>query len=639
VTTGGIERRLAGLRIAGSRDRVLYAVLLAATAALYYGGAKLGLALSVANGVITPVWAPTGIALAALVLFGRRLWPAVLVAAFIANATTGASIPVAFFIAIGNTLEAVVGSELLARARFRPSLERVRDVVAFVVLGAALSTAVSATNGVTTLWIAGDLSRSYGSSWVLWWSGDAMGDLLVASLLFVLVSTPWRRVLAPGRRLEAAGLLAALIGLSSFVFLAGYWRYPHLLFPLFILATLRFGQVGAVVSSFVVGATAIAGAVAGDTPLGHASPTHIVQILEGLLAATTISVLFLGAVLAERGEATERLAEAQEVARLGSWQWDIDADRIAWSDELYRLYGLEPQSVDIDFDTFIGLVHPDDRALVQRGVEKASAGGRPFALEHRTVTRDGRMLWLHARGRVVLDANGKAVRMLGTAQDVTDRKQVDELRDTILSAVSHELRTPLTSIVGFALTLKERALDTEMREHLLENLTEQARKLESLLSDLLDLDRLRRGFVRPHFVQTDLAQLVERVVTGHAADIAVRTEPATVAVDPAKVERIVDNLIANAVRHTPVGTKVEVSVVVQDGGVLIGVDDDGPGVASHERASIFEPFRRGSGVGATAGTGVGLSLVAQFVALHDGRVWVEENATGGAGFRVFLPGR
>jgi len=229
--------------------------------------------------------------------------------------------------------------------------------------------------------------------------------------------------------------------------------------------------------------------------------------------------------------------------------------------------------------------------------------------------------------------------MLGTSQDVTERKQVDELRDTILSAVSHELRTPLTSIVGFALTLKERALDSEMRESLLENLTVQARKLEHLLSDLLDLDRLRRGFVRPTFVETDLAQLVERVVAGHAGDITLRAESARARVDPAKIERIVDNLIANAIRHTPQGTRVEVSVEPQDGGVLIGVDDDGPGVASHERAAIFEPFRRGADAGGTAGTGVGLSLVAQFVALHDGRVWVDENPGGGAGFRVYLPGR
>src|SRR5438105_8000148 len=146
-------------------------VAAAAVTGLYIGAAKLGLDLSVAHGVITPVWAPTGIALAALVLYGPRLWPAILVGAFLANATSGASIPVALVISIGNTLEAVVGRWLLARVRFGPALDRVRDVLALVVLGAAGSTALSATNGVTTLWVTHNLANSYGSSWFLWWVG------------------------------------------------------------------------------------------------------------------------------------------------------------------------------------------------------------------------------------------------------------------------------------------------------------------------------------------------------------------------------------------------------------------------------------------------------------------------------------
>jgi integral membrane sensor domain MASE1 len=209
VATGVIEAQPAVERTA-ARARLIHVARFGAVVGVYYGAAKLGLDLSVAHGVITPVWAPTGIALAALVLFGPRLWPAVLVAAFVANATTGASVPVALAISVGNTLEAVVGRELLARVRFRPSLERVRDVLALVVLGATVSTAVSATNGVTTLWIAGDLSRSYGSSWLLWWSGDAMGDLLVASLLLVLVSAPLPCIFPPKRRLEAAAQFVAL---------------------------------------------------------------------------------------------------------------------------------------------------------------------------------------------------------------------------------------------------------------------------------------------------------------------------------------------------------------------------------------------------------------------------------------------
>jgi PAS domain S-box-containing protein len=633
-----IDPQLALDRPAAARARAVLAARMLVVGGVYYGAAKLGLNLSVAHGLITPVWAPTGIALAALVLYGPRLWPAVLVAAFLANATSGASVPVALAISVGNTLEAVVGRWLLVRFSFRPALDRVQDVFALVVGGAAVSTAVSATNGVTTLWIAHDLTSSYGSSWLLWWVGDSMGDLIVASLLFVLAAVPLRRA----RSAEAGALLAVLVGLSCFVFLAGYWRYPHLLFPLFIWATLRFGQLGATSSSFVVASIAITGAVDGDTPLAHASGTNVVLILEGLLAGVAVSVLLLGAVLAERAGAEAALAEAQRLARVGNWQWETATGKLRWSDELYRLYGLDPRRTKLDYDTYLSLIHPDDRALARGVIDEAYRSRSAFSFQHRVLLPDGRTRWLHGRGRVLTDADSRPVGMHGTSQDVTEHKQVDELRDTILATVSHELRTPLTSIVGFALTLKERTLDPAVRASLLDTLVAQSQKLERMLGQLLDLDRLRHGLVRPAFVETDLVQLVRRVVSdnaGSAHPIELHAEPASAKVDPAKVERIVDNLIANAIRHTPPRTTIDVRVEAADGGVVIAVDDAGAGVALHERTVIFEPFRRGEQSASTSGTGIGLALVAQFAALHGGRAWVEDSPRGGAGFRVFLPQR
>jgi signal transduction histidine kinase len=234
------------------------------------------------------------------------------------------------------------------------------------------------------------------------------------------------------------------------------------------------------------------------------------------------------------------------------------------------------------------------------------------------------------------------VRMLGTAQDITERRQIDELRDSILSAVSHELRTPLTSILGFAITLREKGglVAEETRREMIDHLARQAKKLDSLLSDLLDLDRLRHGFVRPSFRATDIGRLVTQVASGHVSDtheIDVRVVSAVAEVDAPKVERIVDNLLANAVSHTPPGTGVSVRVETGRDGVLIAVDDSGPGVAEEYREAIFEIFNRGEDHDGTPGTGIGLSLVAQFTALHGGRAWVEPSPAGGASFRVFLP--
>ena len=629
-------------------ERLRYAILSAALFVAYVVAAKIGIELEVAEGLITPVWAPTGLALAALVLYGRGLWPAVALGAFVGNATSGASIPEAAFISVGNTLEAVLAATLLLRFDFSPALHRVRDVFALITT-AAVAPVVAATNGVTTLVISGDVDRAdFGSAWLLWWVGDAMGALVVAPVMLVLAQRPWRELDAR-RSIEAAVLLAALIALSAVVFLGGLWRYPHLLFPLLIWAALRFRQLGATVASFVFSAFAVAGAVQGTTPIETGNATQVVQILEGITAVVAVSLLLLAAVLAElRGAGRElarahaRLDEAQELAHIGSWEWDIPGDKVTWSNELYRLWGIEPGAGNLTYDWYLSMVHPDDRERARRIIDRAFSEGAPFSLEHRLEQPDGAVRWIHGRGRVITDESGEPVRMLGTAQDITERKRIDELRDSILSTISHELRTPLTAIIGFSITLKERGLRIaeETREEMIASLATQARKLDRLLSDLLDVDRLRRGFVQPSFRETDIGALVEHVASGYAApthQIEVQASPIVAEVDAPKVERIVDNLLANAVNHTPPGTSILVGVAAADGGALITVDDDGPGVAAAEREAIFGIFTRGSGDSYVPGTGIGLSLVSQFAELHGGRVWVEESSSGGASFRVFLP--
>jgi PAS domain S-box-containing protein len=625
----------------------LYPLLLSGFAGLYIGAAKLGIELPVAHGVVTPVWAPTGIALAALVLFGPSLWPAVAIGALVANATSGVSLPVAAGISVGNTLEAVVGAALLRRVDFRASLDRVRDVAALVLLAAAASTVIAATNGVTMLRVSGNLSDSYGSSWFLWWSGDAMGDLVAAPLLLVWLSAPFWK---PRRAelLEGLALLALLASLSWFVFLHGYWHYPHLLFPLLVWASLRMYQRGAVTSSFVVAAFAIAGAVHGSTPLGGSSMTEVVQIEEGLLAAVIVSLLILGAVLSERAAAESALqrervifADAQEVAHIGSWEWNIAENRITWSDELFRLYGLEPVP-EVVHGAYFEHIHPEDRERVNETVARALVDSAPFSFEHRVVWTNGTVRWIHAQGHVVVDAAGDPVRMVGTSQDITETKRLHELRENILATVSHELRTPLTSILGFAQTLKERGadLDEGTRAEMVRHLVEQAKRLQRLLSDLLDLDRMRHGVLAPRFHPTDVGALVVNVAARHAEEghlIDLHAAAIVADVDAAKVERIVENLLSNAVKHTPLGTDVLARVERDGAFVLIAVDDRGRGVRKDERKAVFELFNRGDSYGGVPGAGIGLSLVAQFAAVHGGHAWVEDRPGGGASFRVQLP--
>jgi PAS domain S-box-containing protein len=591
--------------------------------------------------VITPVWPATGIALAALLLLGPRYWPAVALGAFISNVTSGVSADIAAAISVGNTLEALAGVYLLRRVEFRPSLERVSDIAWLTLLAGFVSTAISATNGVSTLALAGSSAASpYGSAWVLWWLGDAMGDLLVAPVL--LIAATRRPRFARTRALEAVGLLALLGGTSAAIFFGGWWRYPYPVFPLLVLATLRFRQLGAAAGCLVVAGIAIAGVVAGHTPLG-ADATTTVQILQSLFAFAAVSLLVLGVTLSEREQANASLAEAQEIAHLGSWEWEIGADRVTWSRELYRIFGVDPRNGPLTFAQYLARIHPSDRDAIRAEIERALATPQQFEVLHRVVLDDGVERIVSGRGRVVVDAAGGPVRLVGTAQDVTDRHRVEEVRDNILSAVAHELRTPLTSVLGFALTLSERPeiKDGTTRREMTRLLVTQARRLEHLLADLLDVDRLRHGLVHASLERTDVAALVERAVAATEApdgrEVEVRTTPLVADVDPGKLERIVDNLVTNALKHTPAGTKVLVSLGTDAHSLLLRVDDAGPGVADEQKRSIFEPFVRASAVSGVPGTGVGLALVAQFAALLGGRAWVEDRSGGGASVRVSLP--
>lgn len=235
-------------------------------------------------------------------------------------------------------------------------------------------------------------------------------------------------------------------------------------------------------------------------------------------------------------------------------------------------------------------------------------------------------------------------RALAMERDAAHRlRELDEMKNMFLQAVSHDLRTPLTAIIGLSHTLEQRHadLDEDEARRFAARISSNARRLRGIVENLLDLDRLKRGITTPKLDSVDLVTLVGRMLREselvEPARLHTELRPAIVWADAAKVERIVENLLANAVRHTPASTSVWVSVRPVDGGAQILVEDDGPGVAAELREAIFEPFRQGSESAASPGVGVGLALVRRLAELHGGRAWVEERPGGGASFRVFLP--
>jgi signal transduction histidine kinase len=277
---------------------------------VYVVSARLGLMMGAVSGFATLVWPPTGIAMAALLLRGLRLWPAVMLGAIVANIWAGAPFWVALGIGLGNTLEAVLAVYLLTRlVHFHVGLDRLVDVVALVALAAALSTIASATIGVLTL-TAGGIAKPghFGETWRAWWLGDALGDLVVAPV--VLTWSSLRPSTLPSRRMvEALGLAIFTAGMSYFIFVLGSpldpdpFRQAYMLFPVLIWAAIRFGPKAVAGTILLVSVIAIWGTFLEHGPFVRETLDQSLSGLQAFMAVATVTTLVLSAALAERKEA------------------------------------------------------------------------------------------------------------------------------------------------------------------------------------------------------------------------------------------------------------------------------------------------------------------------------------------------
>jgi PAS domain S-box-containing protein len=315
-------------------------------------------------------------------------------------------------------------------------------------------------------------------------------------------------------------------------------------------------------------------------------------------------------------------------------------------------YGAEACSVPNFWKT---LLHPADRDRVLAEDERTDRTLEPWRSTYRMVARDGHTIWVRDEAVMVYDDSGEPRCWQGITFNITDRTMaqleatrrlaaLDALKNTLLTAVSHELRTPLAAILGTSLTL-ERAggrLSEEASAELLQGLSASARKLDRLLTNLLDLEQLGWGTIPLNRRPTEIAALLHQVAARWRSDTPwpqVCAASATVWLDPDKVERIVEELLANTARHTPKGTPVWVRAERQGTGLLLAVEDAGPGVPSAMRTPVFEHFRHDTSASAYApGLGIGLSLVLRLAELHGGTAWVEDRPGGGSSFQVTLPG-
>lgn len=768
----------------------------------YFAGAKLGLVLSDPVTKITLVWPATGIAVAGLLHWGNRYWLAVYLAALTVEKSLGHPWGSSASIAIGNTLAPLLTAHLLRSNNFDSHFDRRRDGWIFW-LAAAVGMLLSGAGGALCLCLGGNIPWSaFGAAFTDWWLGDTSGVLLVGPLLLIATHPTLKTIRQSP--LEFLALGASIVLASWILFMqpakdhAGEHSLAFLAMPLIVWGAMRFGPLGAAFSSLFISSLA---ALATARALG---PFYGADIHEGrfLLWMFITSTAFLGLMIitlqAERRQAEEEMLRSQqllsrmgEIARLGGWSLDLSSQKLAWSEEVYRIHEVAP-TVTPTVDNAINFYAPEARPVIRAKVEEAASKGTPWDVElpfitatgkhiwvralgtaekkdgkvlrlhgafqditarkgaemalresetrfrqlaehirevfwmangedgsllyvspgyeevwgrtceslyqspgtwleavhpedrervrfasktrqtlgtydeeYRVIQPDGQIRWVHDRAFPIRDTSGKVYRVVGVADDITERRELEEqFRQSqkmeaigqLAGGVAHDFNNILTVIEGNASLLADEDFPTSKQESL-----DFARQIVRASKRAADLTRQLLLFGRKQLMQpanmeinevvSSMTKMLERILGEHiklqeelAADLPL------IHADSGMVEQIILNLAVNSRDAMPSGGRLTIKTsqaeiderhALQHSGaspgvyVCLSVKDTGCGIASQHLPHIFEPFFTTKEIG--KGSGLGLATVYGIVKQHRGWVTVESELNKGAIFQIYFP--
>jgi PAS domain S-box-containing protein len=374
----------------------------------------------------------------------------------------------------------------------------------------------------------------------------------------------------------------------------------------------------------------------------------------------------------EVAKRTARLTEAQRIARLGNWEWSIADNSLDWSDEIYRIFDLDPQQFDVTYDTYLSFVHPADRPELEACVRESMAHGLPYSLDYRILLPDGAVRYVHERAEVLHDKQGRATVMWGTMHDITAQKMAEEnirklneeleskvqertrqlvdaqdelvrkeklaVLGQVAGSVGHELRNPLgvmSNAVYFLQTVLAES-DETTREYLNIIKTEIANS-ERIVSDLLDSVRTKP----PHLETVGVAELVAQTLgkcdvppqVNVVLDIPATLPP--LRVDALQIHQVLRNLISNGIEAMPQGGALHIRAAANEvaKNIVISVSDSGVGMTAEQQAKLFQPLFTTK----ARGIGLGLVVVKNLTQANGGKIEVQSEAGKGTVFSVTLP--
>lgn len=646
-------------------------LVMAAVAAAYFVAAKFGLMLANTTQQVTAVWPPSGIALVALLLLGRQVWPGVFLGAWLVNATLELSWMTAAGIALGNTLGSLIGAILLHRlVKFDNAFTRLRDVFGLLLGGALLPMLLTASNGVANLALAGIIPWSaYFSVWWVWWVGDSMGVLLFTPFLLAWIAQP--RITWRGWRLvEFCALFLGLVAASHFVFTgsAGY-QIQYVVFPFIIWSALRFGQRETSAAVLLLCGYAIWGAVdnLGSFVLENMDQSLI--FLEIFMAVAATTSLVLGAVIGERKQAEMQLlragAEMEERVRertadlmrayaslslselrfrtlmenmqVGLVVQDNKAEILLFNSRALALLGLSANQLlgKTSFDSNWRVIHEDGSPFpaVDHPLPQAIATCVPVRNVVMGVYRPSTQewVWLLVDAEPQLSDDGTVREVICTFSEITERKQAQEVqqallqeKEALLKEVHHRVKNNLQVITSL-LRLESGSSGHPDIKAVLGDMQGRIRAMAMLHETLY-----RNGTFATVDLGSYLKQLASqsfRALMAGAESVKLRLDlnSVTISMDQATpCGIIVNELISNCLKHGfPGGRSGEVRIALkplEGGQCCLSVSDTGVGLPAD-----FTAQRSSS---------LGLQLVASLAAQLGGALEIEHGVESGVTIAV-----
>jgi PAS domain S-box-containing protein len=663
-----------------SRNAILVQIALLV---IYLATARLGELFGTANGSVSPVWLPAGIAIAGVLLFGPYVIPTIFIGSFIVNTLLGFGVLSSFCVGFSNASSAYFAHVVCKwMVRRRDFFSHGRALVILMAVVLPVASAIPALVGPSMIYLAGQY-RSFSelfSGIVTWFLGDLMGMYLLVPIAISLREFKFPETVQ--RKVELFFVLVCLVVVTVLVFSPWFYLGKHhvpfafLSLPFLLWLAFRFGPAWSAIGNLALASIAIPYTFYGGGSFFSPESAHTsLAMLDVFLTFCTCFALFTAAIATGRSRSEQKLQESEvrfrrmaDNAPIMIWLSRGPSLRNEFNRAWFDFTGLnEENSLG---EQWLSVVHPDDREVCRNQYLSAQISKTRFVVEYRLRRRDGVYRWVHEEGVPRFFENGQLTGFIGCCSDITDERQTrlqlraakedadkaNQAKSDFLAMISHEIRTPLTAILGYSEFLLGSQSHSAVSEgdKFLNRIQTNARHLKSLVDDVLDLSKIEAGKIELELCEFSIVNEVKKVVEGFEngqlngeLSLAVRfaeNMPDYIISDPTRFRQILGNVVSNAIKFTQKGNIwIDVSVEPNLANpshrmAKVTVSDTGIGMTGDQIRRVFEPFTQGdsSTTRRFGGTGLGLALARKLARSLGGDVSILSSQPGGGSTFLIL---